>query len=82
VVLPATLSDLQGAQPVPKGYAFRQRPAEFQAMQQGAAKCVSATGRVHHLLGGHAGHAFAHTLHPHIAAIGSQRDDQALQMRT
>ena len=58
--------------------AAHQRPAFFEAEQQGPAKSVAATGRVYHFRGHHRRDQRLVAVHPDLATVRAQRDHQAL----
>ncbi len=81
VVLAAALGDLERAEAVAQLGAARQRPAALQAVQQRAAQGVAAAGRVDHRGRPRTGGTCVRSPSiPDLAALGAERDDQALHV--
>ena len=80
VVLPSQAANLDGANAIAEFDTALQRPTAFDPVQQRAAKCIAAAGRVEYLGRCHARNVTASALLPEIAALRAERDDHAAQM--
>ncbi len=80
MVLAAALLDLQRTHAIAQRDAALQRPSLRQAEQQRAAERVAAAGGIDDRPGRHSRNMRARAFDPQLAAVGPERDDDAVQV--